>query len=350
MNTRFFELKRNIFIKDVLQHLNVSHESFYKVNSKVDVKINEIKIKDFCSFNFLSENKLTFLLQKPKELNSLLNGICLMKKEDISDLPVNLIKIPISNPKNAFSRLIEVFCKKKIDDNSTLIHKNYSLVSSSAKIGKNVKIGPFSVIKNNVVIGDNVSIDERVTISENCVIGNNSVIKSGVYIECSILKENVTINQNSVIGKDGFGFDLVKENTKIFNHVGGVLISQNSNIGSNCNIDRGFLEDTFLGKSVMIDNQVHVAHNCKIGNYCVLAGKSALSGSVVLEDEVILGGDVGIVDNIVIGEKSIISAASKVFKNFPKNSKIGGYPAQNLYDWQRIQVHNNRNLRKHKNE
>ena len=98
----------------------------------------------------------------------------------------------------------------------------------------------------------------------------------------------------------------------------------------------------------MIDNQVHVAHNCKIGNYCILAGKSALSGSVVLEDEVILGGDVGIVDNVVIGKKSIISAASKVFKNFPKNSKIGGSPAQDINSWKRLVASQRLNFKKRK--
>ena len=350
MNKRFFKLKNNIFIKDILQYLNISEEHFFDVNRQLDLKNNNTKISEFCSFNFLSKNKLSFLVQKPKQINSPFNGVCLIKKEYIPNLSSNLIKIPTPNPKYDFSKLIDCFCKKKIANNSTLINKNNSLMCSSTKLGKNVTIGPFTIIKSNVVIGDNVSIEERVTISENCIIGNNSRIKSGVCIECSVLEENVTINENSVIGKEGFGFLPAKENTKIFQHIGGVIISKNTNIGSNCNIDRGFLEDTFIGESVMIDNQVHVAHNCKIGNYCILAGKSALSGSVVLEDEVILGGDVGLVDNIVIGEKSIISAASKVFKNFPKNSKIGGYPAQNLYDWQRIQVHNNRNIKKRKNE
>ena len=98
----------------------------------------------------------------------------------------------------------------------------------------------------------------------------------------------------------------------------------------------------------MIDNQVHIGHNCFIDDYCVIAGKSGLSGSVTLEKNVILGGEVGIKDNVIIGENSIISGASKVWKSFPKNSKIGGYPAQNLYDWQRIQVNNNKIIKMRK--
>ena len=37
----------------------------------------------------------------------------------------------------------------------------------------------------------------------------------------------------------------------------------------------------------MIDNQVHIGHNCVIADYCVLAGQVGLSGSVKLEKNVI---------------------------------------------------------------
>ena len=36
----------------------------------------------------------------------------------------------------------------------------------------------------------------------------------------------------------------------------------------------------------MIDNQVHIGHNCKIDDFCILAGQVGLSGSVVLEKNV----------------------------------------------------------------
>ena len=77
-----------------------------------------------------------------------------------------------------------------------------------------------------------------------------------------------------------------------------------------------------------------------------MAGKSAISGSVKLGENVILAGDVGIADNISIGSNSLLSAGTKVLKNFPENSKIGGYPARSLYDWQKIQVKLNKMLSK----
>ena len=67
-----------------------------------------------------------------------------------------------------------------------------------------------------------------------------------------------------------------------------------------------------------------------LDDFCILAGQVGLSGSVVLEKNVILGGDVSIKDNIKIGEGSIVAGASKVFNSFPKASKIGGSPAQDI--------------------
>ena len=258
-----------------------------------------------------------------------------------------LVKIPSDKPKSDFINLVNEFCSKKIE-----ISKNkmigMSSIATNVNIGKNTKIGEFCKINSNVKIGDNVNIGDRVTISDNCIIGSNCIIRDGSFIECSILGNNVTICQNTVIGKEGFGFFRGHPNSNIFLHIGAVSIMDNAFIGSNCNIDRGFIEDTMIGKSVRIDNQVHIAHNCLIGDNCVIAGKSALSGSVSLEDNVVLAGDVGIADNITIGKNCLISAGTKVFKSFPENSKIGGYPARNLLDWQKIQVLNNKMLSKKK--
>ena len=96
----------------------------------------------------------------------------------------------------------------------------------------------------------------------------------------------------------------------------------------------------------MIDNQVHIGHNCIIDDLCILAGKVGLSGSVNLKKKVTLAGDVSIKDNVTIGENSIVAGASKVFNTFPENSVIGGNPAQNLSDWKKIIASQKLNLKK----
>ena len=336
MNKRFFKFKNDLSIKRILEHLNISEKNFYKYNKK-NINIEKFKINHFSSLSNSLDDSLIFFNKNISHKLKDFKGVCLVKlmPED-NNFKHNII-IPSKNPKLDFCNLINEFCIKK-EKKSEIVSINNSLISNTLIKGSNFTIGNFSKIDANVEIGNNVIIGNNVSISENCLIGNNVHIMDGVCIDCSIIGNNVTISQNTVIGKNGFGFHLGSPNSHIFFHIGGVKIGNDVFIGSNCNIDRGHIDDTTIGDFVRVDNQVHIAHNCKIGKNSILAGKAALSGSVNLGNNVILAGDVGIADNITIGSNSFISGGTKVFKNFPENSKIGGYPARSLYDWQKIQV------------
>ncbi len=344
MNKRFFKFKNDISIKSILEYLNISEKFFYKYNSK-HININDFRINQFSSLSNSLDDSLVFL-NKSKDYNLKdIKGVCLTKLPLQEHYFKNNIVIPSKNPKFDFCNLINEFCTKK-EENSEFVRINNSLISDTSVKGLNFTIGNFSTIDANVEIGNNVNIGNNVSISKNCLIGNDVHIMDGVCIDCSIIGNNVTISQNTVIGKNGFGFHSGSPNSQIFFHIGGVKIGNNVFIGSNCNVDRGHIDDTTIGDFVRVDNQVHIAHNCKIGKNSILAGKCAISGSVNLGENVILAGDVGIVDNISIGRNTLISAGTKVFKNFPENSKIGGYPARSLYDWQKIQVKLNKMLSK----
>ena len=349
MNKLFFKIEDKIKLTDILNAVKVSEKMFLNINEKLNINIKKSYIDDFVSFSNLKANKLSFYTNKKNNLKNVVSGVCIVKKENINLLHAEIIKIPSKNPKSDFSMLLNKYFGKFLSkNNSSNIHPS-ALIHKTAKIGNNVSIGPYSVIGQGVVIGDDTFISERVSIDCNCKIGKNCFLGVGTVFEFTIIKDKVKILPNTVIGKSGFGFIPNKSKTYLTPHIGGVFIGEGTNIGAGCTIDRGLVDDTTIGKNVMIDNQVHIGHNSTISDFCVLAGQVGLSGSVVLKKNVKIGGDVSIKDNITIGEDSIIAGASKVFNSFPKGSYIGGSPAQDIQAWKRMVASQRLNLKKRKN-
>ena len=348
MHKHFFKFDNLIIIKDILNILEISDSFFLLNNLKKNISILDTQVIDIVSYKNLSINKLSYLSDKKRLDKNVKYGILIIEETNICFLNSDIIVIPHPKPKLAFNKILDFyfdqyFLKTKIN----CIHSS-AIINSKAIIGKNVSIGPYTIIEEGAVVEDNSYISERVTISSNCKIGQSTFIGPGTSIEYSIIGDNVRISSNSVIGKNGFGFIPNKTNTSITPHLGAVIIGKNTNIGSCCTIDRGLLDNTIIGNFVMIDNQVHIGHNCIIEDFCILAGKVGTSGSVYLGQNVIVGGGVNFSDNITIGENSLIAGASNVFNSFPKNSKIGGSPAQDLMEWKKLIVSQRLNVKNRK--
>ena len=191
--------------------------------------------------------------------------------------------------------------------------KATSIVSETAKIGKNTVIQPGAFIGNNVVIGDNCLIHSNVSLYDGTIIGNNVVIHAG-----------------SVIGADAFYY---KKRTEGFDKLisgGRVVIENNVDLGSLCSIDRGVTGDTTIKEGAKIDNQVHIGHDTVIGKKCLIASQVGIAGCVIIEDEVTLWGQVGVTSGITIGTKAIVSAQSGISKSLEANKSYFGTPADNF--------------------
>ena len=76
-------------------------------------------------------------------------------------------------------------------------------------------------------------------------------------------------------------------------------MNDNVEIASGCTIDRGSVDDTIIGKNTYLDNQVHIAHNVKIGSNCMIADK-LIAGSLTLET-MSIGGQAGVSGHLNIG-------------------------------------------------
>ena len=79
-----------------------------------------------------------------------------------------------------------------------------------------------------------------------------------------------------------------------------------------------------------MDNQVHIAHNVKIGKNCIITAQVGFAGSSTIGNKVMIGGQSGISGHISVGDNVQIGGGSGVVKNIPSNTKVMGYPAKNI--------------------
>jgi len=108
-------------------------------------------------------------------------------------------------------------------------------------------------------------------------------------------------------------------------------------IGSNCTIDRGTLSDTIIENGVVMDNQIHLAHNVLIGENSAIAAKVGIAGSCNIGKRNMIGGMVGIVDHINTTDDVIISATSTVNKDIIEPGVYTGImPISKHVTWKRI--------------
>ncbi len=184
-----------------------------------------------------------------------------------------------------------------------MIHDT-AIVSSKAKIGKNVQIGPFSIIEDDVEIGDN------------CIIKASVRIADGAR-----LAENVQIYDGAIIGT-------IPQDLKFAGEKTYVKIGKNSVIREYATLNRGtdYRFETVIGENCFIMAYAHVAHDCLIGDNCILVNNASLAGHVELGKFVTIGGLTPVHQFVKIGDHSFIGGGYRVNKDVPPFIKAQGEP------------------------
>jgi len=214
-------------------------------------------------------------------------------------------------PRLAFARAAKLLRDR---DQNRAIHPS-AIVPTSAKIGKNVAIGPRAILGEHVKLGDETTIGAGSIIGDNATIGNHCRLDTNVTIyPGATLGDRVVVQAGAVLGSEGFGYvrDSQTGHYEQFPQVGRLVIEDDVEIGANSTIDRGALDETRIRRGTKIDNLVHVGHNVHIGQDVVIAAQTGLSGSVTIEDNVIIGGQVGIADHVRIEAGAILGAQSGI--------------------------------------
>lgn len=243
------------------------------------------------------------------------------------------------NPKLVFAKcslLLTTICRTEERN----IHPK-AIIHNSVTLGKGVQIGPNVVIEKGSIIGSKTEIGagtfigNGVEIGSHCVLHPNVTINNDVVVgDCSI------INSGSVIGGGGFGY--AQDSAKAWHKIpqcGGVVISENVEIGANTTIDSGTFNPTMIGKGVKIDNLVHIAHNVTVCENTIIAGCVGIAGSAYIGEACQIGGAAGILDHVKIPDNSIIGPMTLVMSSIKTSgSYVGVYPMQEKMRWKKSAV------------
>ncbi len=181
-----------------------------------------------------------------------------------------------------------------------------------------------SQIHSSARIGKNVVIERGCIIEEGVVLEANVVIHSG-----STIGAYTRIRANASIGGDGFGFERLECGKPIrFVHLGGGVIGQHVEIGSNSCIVRGTLGNTVVENHVKIDNLVHLAHNCYVEEGAFIIACAEVSGGVRVGKNAWIGPNVSILQKLVVGEGALIGLGAVLTKSADPHSIYVGNPAK----------------------
>ena len=235
------------------------------------------------------------------------------------------------------------------DDNKFNYLKSDDPYLTYAKLTKLFKdeselVIPF--IHDSAVISDTASVSKKVHIGANVFIGPNCIINENVVINanCSLVKDveinsDTTINYGTVLGSDGFGFAPSNKGYVKIEQLGGLKIGKNVEIGANCTIDRGALDNTEIHDGVILDNLIHIAHNVVLGKNSAIAASCAIAGSSKIGQNFQMGGLSGVLGHLDICDDVSVGAHTLITKSIKQpGNYIGIMPAQDSGDWAKSSI------------
>ena len=184
---------------------------------------------------------------------------------------------------------------------------NSPIIHPTAKIGTDVKIGPWTIVGADVEIGDG------------CEISSHVILKGPMRLG----KRN-RIFQFSSVGEDPSDKKYHGEITRI--EIGDDnIIREGATLHRGTEIGGGI---TRVGSHNLFMPYTHVAHDCIVGNNTIFSNNSAISGHVIVEDWAILGGYAGVYQFLRIGAHSFVGAQTHVNMDVPAFVIVNGTPPQ----------------------
>jgi UDP-3-O-[3-hydroxymyristoyl] glucosamine N-acyltransferase len=205
----------------------------------------------------------------------------------------------------------------------------HAIVSASARLAHDVDIHPGATIGDGVTIGAGATVHAGVRIMAGCTIGERvTIFPNAVLYENTVVGPRSVIHAGAVLGAYGFGYVAVGGKHQLSAQLGYVELGADVEVGACTTIDRGTYGPTVIGEGTKIDNQVMIAHNCRIGRHNMICSQVGIAGSTTTGDYVVMAGQAGVRDHVHIGDRAVLGAKAGVPNDVPADTSVLGIPAR----------------------
>nr|WP_067292944.1 UDP-3-O-(3-hydroxymyristoyl)glucosamine N-acyltransferase [Marinobacterium profundum] len=259
-------------------------------------------------------------------------GAVLVRAEHLDSVPGAAILV--DDPYLTYARVSQLFDWRK----PVLpgVHPT-AVLAADVQLDPGAEIGAQAVIGAGCIIAAGVFVGPHAVIGASCRIGENSRVEAGVVLYDSVtLGARCIIHSGAVLGADGFGFAPESGRWVKIYQLGGVTVGDDVEIGAGTTIDRGALDDTYIGDGVKLDNQIQIAHNVHIGAGTAIAGGTAVAGSTKIGERCTIAGLSGITGHLTIAAGTHITAMSLVSKSITQpGAYSSGTGLQPHQSWKR---------------
>ena len=225
--------------------------------------------------------------------------------------PCPAAQIVVKNPYYAFARIAVLLHGHRPHEFSGVSSR--ASIDPSATVGEGTRIQDFAVISRDARIGRRcvlyagVFVGPGAEIGDDCVLYPNAVICDRVRIG-----HRVIVQPNATIGEDGFGFATEAGVHHKIPHLGRVVLEDDVEIGANCAIESGLLQDTRIGRGAKIGDSVVIGHGVTIGPGCLLVAQTGIAGHLNIGNQVVIGAQSGVAGDLPDGVKVLGSPAIEI--------------------------------------
>jgi UDP-N-acetylglucosamine acyltransferase len=180
-----------------------------------------------------------------------------------------------------------------------------AIISPKAELGRNVSIGPYTII------GDDVIMHDDIRVASHCVIEGPSEFGSGSvffpYVSAGQAPQDLKYRGERSWLRAG------ERNT--FREF--TTLHRGTEVGGNL---------TEIGSDNLFMAQVHIAHDCIIGSHAIFANGATLAGHVLVEDHATIGAYGGVHQFCRVGKHAFIGGYTVVVKDaLPYARTVGNH-------------------------